>query len=490
MSNLFLFATIALALFACKQSPSSSNGSSTPTPSGSASPNSNSTGTGSDQNAKATPDTHKPKFTAHRSETATNEASDTDTDRNTSIIESPQKARVLLYASQFDPDLAAIKGTVIATYTVKHTTVPQIDYFELAKLPFEAAKKIFLDHIIANQSEKKLTEGITAVRSPNLASIAQYRDLWNAKQDAEFRGSAFGPSALLSSATSEQWNIVAGKVHNGLNLATEPYFGSLWASIIGFRNPNVEFVLVDDSEKSPMQKKIDETECVPKEILNFWTRLISDPDAIEAVKQTPPNDFEKDLDAMAIKHRIDYAVHLDQDFDILIPKIAEKISSLTECDNGSEMVAFTKAVGNLEAVNTLLKKRALKSGALMIQQSGEGDQRLDSPADFLICNAEKYIFVGAIGNDNEVLPGTNFGKCVDVFAPGQDVGGFVPDNYLVIAGRTVVAMAVFTRYLTQNFPAGTDKKALLKRFKKSNYGVLPHQIPGALIGVRPEAPHP
>lgn len=301
---------------------------------------------------------------------------------------------------------------------------------------FEQQKAALLAGLARKDDECHLEPGVTLTRDSAFEQVAGQRDAWNAAITAGTSPDAPGVEALVAG----QGGFV--------------YHGTAVAGLIAQHNPGVRLVLVSDES---IMAPGDDPPCPTAAAVQRQIDLYEDPAVRAAVVAAPTSTLTDDLLKIVRTHRVSVN---NESFGAL-PRAS--LEALCPGPWGR----YFELVAELEAAHdeALAQAGAFEGVALLtLRAAGNEGLTLDTPADALGCNpgapdpwgpASTTLTVGALATASWGLTSfSNRGACVDLYAPGQRIITWAPQDFLAVQSGTSFSSPLTAR-LAAGLPAGT-----------------------------------
>jgi len=121
-------------------------------------------------------------------------------------------------------------------------------------------------------------------------------------------------------------------------------------------------------------------------------------------------------------------------------------------------------------------------GVLAVRSAGNDGALLNSGDDGAQCHPgdEHQVLVGAYGRDGQRSSFTNFGDCIDVYAPGEGIVAPIPGDWLTLLSGTSFSAPLLARLLALASPAPFSPqtaRAFLQRLRLANRNIAIGQFP-------------
>jgi hypothetical protein len=364
-----------------------------------------------------------------------------------------RKLTVLVEDDGIDPSLPVFRDVVVATYTLACTptdhqdggfpdpldrgTPPPDGGFAFAPADAgddaavtvdESAKAALLRELASSDESCELRAGI-ATSPPPLADLESQRADWNAK--------VRGDRDVIDDPLLKTIDARVG----------ERFHGTSTAGIVAFQNPSARLVVVNRS-LATAEEVAAMVRCPQQRDLDAAALLLADPDVVQAYAARPLGSDERAFAKTIADH--DVAI-VNESFGPLSRHGLEKLLFRAGCPL-VELDAYFAALNELQHRDYL---RAPTQKILTIRAAGNESARLDRRADGLDCRDDQptLSLVGSYGVIGEKSAFTNFGDCVDVFAPGEAVVGPLPGDWWYPQFGTSFAAPLVTR-LVSMLPVG------------------------------------
>ncbi len=349
---------------------------------------------------------------------------------------SNQQQNVMVIDEGIDLSASDLQGKVTATYTETCTDDSGGSGSDAAAPPavssgpmFDMLKQEFLAELAQPDDSCDLKPGISAKPDP-LASVAQYKARWNAMVRA-----GQTPDAVFTPAEITKLMNPIDTEFSAFN-----YHGTATSTTVAHENPDVRLVLVErqlGSEESLMTN----FPCIQQADIDQLVDLLDDPDVYAAfVKQ--PAQIDGLLTAAESKGDVGL---VNESFGAASRQTLEMLQA-ANCPDPVTLSAYYQIID--QATND---HNAMIGGppVLTVQAAGNDGVEIDSGADSLSCDLgdPKSLLVGAYNPGTSVQNMfSDFGKCVNVFAPGQAIIVEYAGGWLTWASGTSFASPLTVRY--------------------------------------------
>jgi hypothetical protein len=346
-------------------------------------------------------------------------------------VTSSSKAQqnVLVIDDGIDPSVEALGDRVAGQYSIMCTPPP--DNNTPPPTTFDEAKRRALDWLRMRDERCHVIAGIAAKSDP-LADIAKYRHRWNQMVQTSHFGNAFFTEAEFDEITSA--------LNNELPMAH--YHGTATSSVIAYDNPDVRLVLVEEplgNATSFMQSFT----CIQQQDIDRSVALWNDPDVHQAIIDQPTSTLDEDLNAVVLQHHVGV---INESFGPFTRQTLEMLQAMKGCAPVDLKTYFA-----LQSELTRERNQAHPpADTLMVKSAGNDHSEIDVPADSVLCGsaAGPRLLVGAYDQRQQLAQFTNFGECVDAFAPGVDVIGTLPAGWLMPVSGTSFSAPLVARLVS------------------------------------------
>jgi hypothetical protein len=229
-----------------------------------------------------------------------------------------------------------------------------------------------------------------------------------------------------------------------------PYHGTATAGLIAEDNPDVALVLVSrplgtsaSSEQKPP--------CITQDDIDQTVTLLRDPEVRAAYVGRPISSADRDLYQAMRQHGVQI---LNESFGRPSRFVLESALAVSGCRDVS-LADFFAVTEELDAAQ---RQAHMPPSVLVVKSAGNDDARLTGPSDSLECHAgdQGYLLVGSYGLEHQRSAFSNFGPCVDAYAPGELIIAPLPGDWLYPLSGTSLAAPLVSRWLAMNAPAPFD----------------------------------
>jgi subtilisin family serine protease len=376
---------------------------------------------------------------------------------------SNQQQNVMVIDTGIDLTASDLQGRVAAVYTETcansaggssdAAAPPAVD----AGPAFDALKQQYLAQLAQPDDTCDLHTGISGKPDP-LASIDKYKTRWNAMVRANqsisqaFTYAEF--QTLMTPLNQEYMNF--------------NYHGTATSSTVAHENPDVRLVLVERQLGSESDLTTN-FPCIQQADIDQLVDLLNDPQVYAAFVAQPA---QIDAKLAAAESQYDVGI-VNESFGAASRQALEML----QAQNCSQPVNLSAYFQLLDQATNAHNAAIGGPSVLTVQAAGNDGVQINSGADSLSCdlNDPKSLLVGAYNPGTLVQNSfSNFGACVDLFAPGQAIVVEYAGGWLLWADGTSFASPLTARYASMSatvpapFAPPTARTAVLAAIQPSN----------------------
>jgi len=394
------------------------------------------------------------------------------------------RRNVMVIDEGFDLAAAELQGKVAAALTIS-CAAPAADSGDAGvdggSLSFGEIKQQYLAALAVSDDSCHLDPGVSAKPDP-LPGIAKYRQRWNdALRKQQFLDVVF--------TDAERQEIAAALVPE---LMRFPYHGTATSGTVAHDDPDVRLVLVERPLATDASIAQSYT-CIAQSDLDLMVALLTDPDVHDAYVHQPLARVDADLAGVLDMYQVGI---VSESFSRPARVVLEQLQAAAGCAPVDFAPYYT-------ALNGAERARAQAAGGrvvLTVQAAGNDAAQVDTPADLIECapGDPTRLLVGSYDLAQERSTFSNFGACVDVYAPGELIvapyagGWLLPVSGTSLAAPMVVRLVSLTA-ATPYDPAGARAQLLAQRLSDGSLTIadfpndffyLPGERPAATSALR------
>jgi hypothetical protein len=297
---------------------------------------------------------------------------------------------------------------------------------------FADSKRRLIETLMTRDDRCQIVEGIAGKADP-LAAVAHFRDRWNGMIQHRLPASqvfTYDEYTELTTALDEE-------------LTSFGYHGTATASTIGHQTPGVRLVLVERKLGS-RETTAQQFECLTQADIDDAVALYTDAEVRDAYARTPLSPAEQALQEIAAR----YDVGLINESSGRPPRaVVEQLQAGRGCAP-IDLRAYYGALGDLTRARREVRAA---NGPLLLQAAGNDATEIDSAADCPDCSPgdNRHLLVGSYDPNQRRSAFSNFGSCVDVYAPGERIVTTYAGGWLIVARGTSFAAPLAARLLSQ-----------------------------------------
>jgi subtilisin family serine protease len=361
---------------------------------------------------------------------------------------SNRQQNVMVIDEGFDLSVSELRGRVAAAYTEscvdEPTSAPDAAVSPDAGgadagVSFDQMKQDLISSLSVPDDSCHLSAGIGAKPDP-FASIAQYRTRWNAM----IRANQFANQGDFTDAEDTQITDALDQ-----QLETFAYHGTSTAGTVVHDNPNVRLVLVERELASESSVQSSFT-CFVQSEIDQAVQLLSDPQ-VNAALVNQPAEIEGDISAAQTKYDVGL---VNESFGSSSRPALEMLQTAANCAPIDLSAYFTV----LDQVEIAHAKTIQGPAVLTVQAAGNEGVEIDSGADSLSCDIGDplSLLVGSYDTAQVRSTFSNFGACVDLYAPGESIVAPYAGDWLLPVDGTSFSAPIVVRQVSLTLPAVFD----------------------------------
>lgn len=313
---------------------------------------------------------------------------------------------------------------------------------------FDSLKQMFITELSQTDDSCHLTTGISAKKDP-LSSISQYKARWNQMIRNNQTAAEVFTSAEIAALQTPLTN----------ELMDFSFHGTATSSTVAHANPTVRLVMVERQLMSESQVQAGFT-CFDQAEIDQLVALLNDPQVFAAAANQKAT-LDADLAAAMSAHDVGL---VNESFGTTARSVLEQMQT-AQCPTPVDLSGYFAVLTGID-----LAHAATLTGpaVLTIRAAGNDGANINSAADALDCNPTdpSGLAVGSYDPANGVQNQfSNFGTCVNLFAPGQGIVTTYAGGWLLPVDGTSFASPLTVRFASMNAPSpfsvATARQAVL-----------------------------
>lgn len=364
----------------------------------------------------------------------------------------PSKHTVMVVDRGFDLTNKIFAGKILGAYTLKCKEVLN----EQLSGTIDELKKQFYKQQVEDDQSCELSSGIEPHINPKFKEVIPDRDAWNNWALMRGRGKS-GEELPIPSTYYYIDNLLSGR--DGYY-----YHGTATAGLVSYKNPNVQFVFVDIPLTTTAESR-EKIKCISESERDAQVSIWKDPDIAKFFVERPLSNLEQATISLTEQYSVSIR---NESFGHFSRQTLEQyLRGYKNCPQVDLSPWYEARVKLLEQRELWIEKNYAKRLSLVTKAAGNSMDEINSPKDSLDCfiGSGTKLVIGATNHYGGKAYFTNYGKCIDLYAGGQDVVISAPYDFLSTASGTSFSAPLTTRYVSMNFspdmPAQDMKKSLL-----------------------------
>jgi subtilase family protein len=382
---------------------------------------------------------------------------------------------VMVIDNGIDTTSAALQGKVAAAFTVVCDStggpdpgsvgvdLPDAGAGDDAGAPFADLKAQLIAALGVADDSCHLREGIDA-KMPFAASHTSQRQAWN---DA------------LRADTLPQTGFEGVMTDLDKQVQSMPFHGTATAGTMAYGIPWLQMVLVELPLATSAEISAAFT-CPVQSDIDLVVALLSDPDVRAAFLARPLPSLDRELADLRSSRGVSL---VNESFGPLSRYGFERLELTSTSCRLVDVDAYFRVVGELQRT---YDQQHAEPGVLVVRSAGNDGALLNTGDDGPQCHPgdEHQVLVGSYGMDGERSSFTNFGDCVDVYAPGEYIVAPLPGDWLTVLSGTSFSAPLVARLLALTAPAPFEPqtaRAYLQNLRLANRNIAIGLFPPELV---------
>jgi subtilisin family serine protease len=361
--------------------------------------------------------------------------------------------KVMVIDDGFDPSVGVFQGKIAASFTIECDPPPPAPDGGApadagppagdggappadARPSFEEERDSFLAALARPDERCRLRPGIAAKKNP-FAAMDQRRGAWNETMRRDL--------VVGASLQDVAHALIAG-------VDEIEFHGTATAGVIAQANPDLRLVLIERSLLAPGEAEARFT-CLVQEDIDRTVALLADPAVRQAYVGRPSASVDRQIADVVAAEGVQL---VNESFGLLSRFSIEQLQREKGCKEIS-LNSYFVTVGGLDSAYEDLHPGA----ALVIKAGGNEGVHLTGLEDSLECrlNSPRLLSIGSYGPGTQRSKFSNFGPCVDAFAPGENVLAPIPGDWLLPLVGTSFSAPMVARLITVDGPHPFDRAA-------------------------------
>lgn len=299
---------------------------------------------------------------------------------------------------------------------------------------FEERKQAYLVQLAAPKPSCHFVPAAIAAKPDPLAAIAAYRDRWNGM----VRGQKYANQVFSYS----EWLTIKAALE--VELKDFAYHGTATSGVVAHDNGDVRLVLVERQLAAPGSTEAT-FECLFQEDVDQMTAVLRDPEVLAAYASQPPSTYSEELRAIVSDYNVGI---INESFGNAPRVVLERLQLSKGCPAAVSLAAYFAAANELS--------RAWNDAHVGLppyvwtQSAGNDGVQIDSISDSHSCTDpdQRHLLVGSTDLAGIRSSFSEFGACVDVYAPGERIIAPYAGGWMMIVQGTSFAAPLVARLIS------------------------------------------
>jgi hypothetical protein len=385
-----------------------------------------------------------------------------------------RRRNVMVIDDGFDPSLPVFAGKVVATYSTECQPGGTIgDGSDAGATPdggigFDEVKTALIATLATADDSCHLSVDLTPAANP-FSDLEAQRTGFN----AAVRGDVLVGNPFRSSPFDGTYAAIAQRLNE-----SPPFHGTATSGVVATDDQAVRMVLVQVALLSAAEA-LEQFTCIAQADIDQTVALLSDGDVRAAYLQRPMATLDRDLSDARSRHGIGL---VSESFGRTSRFLLESLQRDSQCPP-VDLRAYFVTLADLEAAYDQVHA---EPGVLFVQAAGNDSSLVNGPADSIDCRLgdPAHLLVGSYGYGGAHSSFSNFGACVEVYAPGEDVIAPLPGDWLFPLSGTSFSTPLIARLLSLTAHIPFDPAAAhaaLIALREPNRNILASHFPSALL---------
>jgi hypothetical protein len=353
------------------------------------------------------------------------------------------RQNVMVIDEGIDLSSAELRGKTLAAFTITCPDQGTVDAGEDAGTAapdggtspsFDERKQAYLAELATPADSCHLVPGISAKPDP-LASVRAYRDRWNAM----LRGQRYGNTAFAEG----EWNVVTDALD--FEFQTFAYHGTATSGTVAHDNPGVRMVLVE-RQLAPPGSLATSFKCLVQADIDEWVAVLTDPEVRTAYSNVPPSAYTEEFRNVVAEYNVGV---VNESYGRPARAVLEKLQISQGCPTAISLGPYFAAWDDLHRAWN--EAHGVPVPYVWTQSAGNDAAQIDTASDSYECTPgdDRHLLVGSTNLAQARSQFTNYGACVDLYAPGEEIIAPYAGGWLLPVKGTSFSAPLMARLISR-----------------------------------------
>jgi subtilisin family serine protease len=351
--------------------------------------------------------------------------------------ESAQRVAIMVIDHGFDLSHPLLKDRIVAAFTLQCAGQAAGRDGSTSSAEIVGPDKATILAELSHTDERcQLEPGIVSAKNP-FPDLESQRLDWN---------------RALASNQFEQAPPIAEQLFTRLIVA--PFHGTATAGLIAYGNPAADLILLERPVQGLTIDDSSSEDCPTQQEVDARTAWLSDSDIRAAFLARPRSSVEQAIEDLALERDVKL---INESYGTLSRQGLEDLLARKQCP----ALALRAYFSAMNALDQQYDAAHPWLSGLVVKAAGNDGALLSGPDDSVECRrgGSERLLVGGYGFDGRPSLVSNYGSCVDVFAPA-DVLAPIPGDWWVPLSGTSFSAPLIARLASEQLTEPFDRERL------------------------------
>lgn len=352
------------------------------------------------------------------------------------------KHTILVMDEGFDTNVSLFAEKLEGSYTVAcDVDTPSGGSSSKTPLDFREAKATLWAELLQSDETCGLREGIKP-KQDRFKAVSKFRSRWNDM----ILGRQYGDTLFQE----KDFKTITDVMDSTFADPEFRFHGTATGGTIVRDNPYARLVLVETVFSGSKESENGYT-CLNQDDINVLTRVLSDPDILNAYATRPLSRLRRDMDSLMNRHHVEF---INESFGTTPRAVIDDLQNRNNCPP-VDLRPYFAAWGG---IHKEWEKGRPAFHALTLRSAGNHGVAVESSRSSFDCyeRRDPFLMIGSYGPKYTRSTFSNYGGCVDLFAPGERVIAPLPGGWLYPMVGTSFSAPLVVRLASMLSGSGTD----------------------------------